>query len=332
MRINSKNRTWIACAFALLFSCSSLLQGTTKAGSAPTRRFIAADSSKKRVAIIGEDGAVEWERKIGPLHDLHVLANGHVLLQDSWTHVIEVDPKADKVVWEYEATSAPGNRNRRIEIHAFQRLPNGHTMVVESGRTRILELDSDGQIASWIPLKVANPSPHRDTRLVRRLANGNYLACHEGDGAVREYSPTGRVVWEYDVPLFGRQRAEGHGIDAFGNQCFSAVRLKNGNTLIGTGNGHSVIEVTPAGQDVWSLHQNDLPGIQLAWVTSLQVLPNGNILIGNCHAGPDNPQLIEINRRKQVIWTYRDFERFGNALTNSQILSVDGKAVRNSLR
>ena len=284
------------------------------------------------MAVVGENGKIEWERKIGPLHDLHVLPNGNVLFQDTWTHVLEVNPKTDDVVWEYEAGTAAGNQGRRIEIHAFQRLDNGNTMVVESGRARILELDADGNIATWIPLKVEHPHPHRDTRLVRKLSTGNYLACHEGDGVVREYDPTGKVVWEYRVPLFGRERANGHGVEAFGNQCFCAVRLKNGNTLISTGNGHGIIEVTPAGQDVWSIHQNDLPDIQLAWVTSLQVLPGGNILIGNCHAGPENPQLIEVDRQKRVVWTFKDFERFGNALTNSQILSSNGKPVRTGLR
>jgi hypothetical protein len=121
--------------------------------------------------------------------------------------------------------------------------------------------------------------------------------------------------------------AGGHGVEAFGNQCFSAIRLPNGNTLIGTGNGHSLLEVTPAKQIIWSLHQNDLPGIQLAWVTSLQILPNGNILINNCHAGPNNPQLIEVNREKQIVWSFRDFDRFGDSLTNSQMLAMDGRDV-----
>lgn len=310
----------------LLFPTLCVLLITPVIGE-EARSFITADSSKKRIAIIDEQNEIAWERKIGPLHDLHVLPSGNVLFQDSWTHVLEVDPTTDKTIWEYEASTAPGNAGRRIEIHAFQRLKNGHTMVVESGRSRILELDRDNNIVTMIPLKVENPSPHRDTRLVRKLDSGNYLVCHEGDGAVREYGPSGKVVWEYRVPLFGRPRAGGHGLDAFGNQCFSAVRLKNGNTLIGTGNGHGIIEVTPAGQDVWSIHQNDLPGIQLAWVTSLQVLPGGNILIGNCHAGPDNPQLIEVNRQKQVVWTFTDFDRFGNATTNSQILSVNGSRI-----
>ena len=88
-----------------------------------------------------------------------------------------------------------------------------------------------------------------------------------------------------------------------------------------------MLEVTPAGQTIWSLHQNDLPGIQLAWVTSLQVLPGGNILINNCHAGPNNPQLIEVNREQRVVWSFQDFDRFGDSLTNSQMLVVDGKDI-----
>jgi len=293
----------------------------------PTRRFIAADSSRGRVAIIGEDGKTEWHFKIGPLHDLHILPNGHVLLQTSWTEVAEVNPANNEIVWRYEAKSRPENKDKPLEIHAFQRIADGATMVAESGPGNVIELSAEGKVVHSMALKVSKPDAHRDTRLVRKLASGNYLVCHEGDGLVREYDPSGKTVWEYAVPLFDRKPAGGHGVAAFGNQCFSAVRMPGGNTLIGTGNGHSILEVTPAGQIVWSLHQNDLPGIQLAWVTSLQVLPGGNILINNCHAGPENPQLIEVDRMKRVVWSFRDFDRFGDSLTNSQMLSVDGKAV-----
>ena len=317
--------------FLLTLTCL-MTTNSALAADGPTRRFIAADSSKKRIAIVGEDGAIEWEYKIGPLHDLHVLPNGNILFQNTWTHVVEVDPKSNETVWQYEAKTAAGNEGRRIEIHAFQRLENGNTMVVESGRSRIIELNNAGELVHWIPLKVAAPNAHRDTRLVRNIGNGNYLVCHDGDAAVREYDSAGKVVWEYAVPLFGREPANGHGVEAYGNQCFSAIRLKNGNTLISTGNGHGIIEVTRAGQDVWSIHQNDLPGIQLAWVTSLQVLPNGNILIGNCHAGPENPQLIEVDRQKNVVWSFKDFDRFGDSLTNSQMLAIDGKPVKNVVR
>jgi hypothetical protein len=63
-------------------------------------------------------------------------------------------------------------------------------------------------------------------------------------------------------------------------------------------------------------------------VTTLHVLPNGNVVIGNCHAGPDNPQLIEVTRDKKVVWTFKDFKTFGNNLAAAQVLGVEGKVIR----
>ena len=311
-----------------LLSVATLTIVPAATDAAPKRKFIAADSSKKRIAVVDESGKTIWQRRIGPLHDFQMLPNGNILLQDSWTHLIEVDPKTDKIVWQYDAQTSNGNTGKRVEVHSFQRLDNGDTMIAESGPSRIIEVDKSGRLKKIVHLKVRKSSPHRDTRLVRKLDNGHYLVCHEGDGVVKEYDSAGKVVWEFAVPLFGKKRRGGHGVNAFGNQCYSAVRLPNGNTLIGTGNGHSVIEVTPMKKIVWKLEQNDLPGIQLAWVTTLQVLPNGNIVIGNCHAGPKNPQIIEVTKGKKVVWSFTDFQRFGNALTNSRILTMDRRPVR----
>ncbi len=299
----------------------------TSAAEAVQHRLLTADSSSGRVAVIDEAGQTEWEMKIGPLHDLHMLDNGHVLLQTNWTTVVEVDPQTDKIVWQYDSAQSGGNEGKRIEVHAFQRLNNGHTMIAESGVSRIIEVDANGHIVNTVPLTVSQSDAHRDTRLVRQLDNGNLLVCHEGDGVVREYSQQGEIVWEYNVPLFDRARADGHGPEAFGNQCFAAIRLENGNTLLTTGNGHSILEVTHGKQVVWKLEQSDLPDIELAWITTLQLLPNGNIVFGNCHAGPDNPQVVEVTRDKQVVWTFHDFQRFGNSLTNTQILSTSGKTL-----
>lgn len=294
-------------------------------------RLLCADSSVGRIAIIDEQGATEWEMKVGPLHDLHLLKNGNVLLQTSWTELVEVEPATNKKVWQYDSAKQNGNAGKPVEVHAFQRLDNGHTMIAESGPARIIEVDKDGRIHHTISLKVAKPHPHRDTRLVRKLASGNYLVCHEGDGLVREYAADGKIVWEYEVPLFGKKPADGHGVRAYGNQCYCALRLVNGNTLISTGNGHGVIEVTPEQEIVWQLEQSSLPGIELAWVTTLQILPSGNIVIGNCHAGEKNPQVMEVTRDKKVVWTFHDFERFGDSLTNTQVLSINGATLMSQL-
>ena len=280
-----------------------------------------------KLAIVDADGKIEWEMKWGGIHDIHVLPNGRIMVQEGNRKVVEIDPEKRALTWMYNP--ARKEKQKRVEIHAFQPLANGNVMIAESGAGRIIEVDRNGRVQHEIKLKLNHPHPHRDTRLVRKITNGNYLVCHEGDGAVREYDgKSGEVVWEYNIPLFGKPRKPGHGPDAFGNQVFGAVRLKNGNTLIATGNGHSVLEVTPDKKIVWQLRQNDLPKITLAWVTTLEVLPNGNYVIGNCHAGPENPLLIEIEpKSKKVVWTFDQFKVFGNSVSNSQLLDA-GDVIR----
>lgn len=289
---------------------------------------IAADASTHRIAQVAPDGSLQWQSQINDIHDLHLLPDGHVLFQRDMQHLVEWDPKTGQDVWTYDAGKMNGNAGKQVQVHSFQRVGDGLTLIAESGPARLIEVDKDGKIVHQIKLKVDHPHVHTDTRLVRKLKNGHYLVCHEADGTVREYDHDGNVVWEYEVPLFGQAKREGHGPEAWGNSCFAAVRLNNGNTLISTGNGHAVIEVTPEKQIVWQINQHDLPGITLAWTTTLTVLPNGHYVIGNTHAGPDNPQLVEVTRDKKVVWTFKDFKNFGNALSNAEI--VDG--AKRSLR
>jgi hypothetical protein len=199
-------------------------------------------------------------------------------------------------------------------------------MIAETGNRRIVEVDRDGKIVREVPLTVDKPNAHRDTRRARKLKDGHYLVCHEGDGVVREYDPAGKVVWSYTLDLDGRPRTPGH--EGHGTEVFNALRLPDGHTLIAAGNGNRVIEVDSGGEVVWKIDHDELPGIKLAWVTTLQRLPNGNLVVGNSHAGPDNPQLFEVTRDKKVVWTFKDFKNFGNDLVASQLLDVEGDVIR----
>lgn len=281
-----------------------------------------------RLAVIEADGTVSWEMPWGGIHDVHVLASGNYLLLEGAAGVAEIHPAKKEVVWRYDAKSKAKDAPR-IEAHACQLLDNGNVMLALSGAAKIIEINREGSVVSEMPLTVENPNAHSDTRLVRKIANGNYLVAHEADGKVREYEPTtGNVVWEYAVPMFGKEAQNGHGPEAFGNRLFCALRLPNGNTLIGGGNGHSVLEVTPAKKIVWELHQDDLPGIRLAWVTTVEVLANGNYVFGNCHAGPGQPILIEIEpKSKQVVWALDRHDDFGNNVSNSVLLDA-GTTIR----
>lgn len=292
----------ITLALTLAFTAA---YGEDKPAAPAGRRVLAADYISKRLGLVDDKGTLLWEYPIRDIHDLWVLKNGNYLLQTSWTKIIELTPEK-KIVWEYDAAKMNGNAGKRVEVHGFQRLENGWTMIAESGTSRIIEVDAAGVIQKQIQLKVAKPDAHRDTRLVRKLDSGNYLVAHEGEKAVREYDPQGKVVWEYNV----------------GQQVYSAQRLASGNTLIGTGSGHSVIEVDPAGKIVWSVQEKDLPGVKLAWVTMVDRLPNGNTMIVNCHAGPDNPQIVEVTPEKKVVWSFKNFTHFNNALPAARVLDA----------
>jgi outer membrane protein assembly factor BamB len=281
---------------------------------------------KGHVAIVNAKGEVEWEVPCrATSHDISLLANGNYLLHTGDTTIVEMTPDK-KVVWKHVSKVMPGSKG--IQIHGFQRLADGNTMVAEAGNCRIIEVDKDDKIVKQFPMQVENPSVHSDVRLARKLDNGHYLMAHENDGAIREYDENGKVVWEYKVDLAGRPESPGHGPEGHGNHAYSAYRLPNGNTLIGAGNNNRVIEVDHSGKIVWSIKHNELPGITLAWVTMLEVLPNGNVIIGNCHGGPDNPQLIEVTRDKKVVWTFKDMKHFGNTTAAAMVLGIEGNVIR----
>src|SRR5262245_15530561 len=92
----------------------------------PAYRVLAQD--KGHVAIVGGDGKGEWEAPCKHnSHDIALLKNGNLLLHMGHTTILELTPEK-KVVWQYEAKPKDGYSGR-VEIHAFQRLADGLTMV-----------------------------------------------------------------------------------------------------------------------------------------------------------------------------------------------------------
>ena len=90
------------------------------------------------------------------------------------------------------------------------------------------------------------------------------------------------------------------------------------------GDGHQVIEVNPAGETVWSLGENDLPGHPLRLMAGAQRLPNGNTILcnylGHGHIG-ENPQVYEVTPDKQLVWSFAGHEQF-KTINQIQILDT----------
>ena len=277
--------------------------------------LVGASYGKNILAICDAKGKPIWQHKTaGPQrghtghHDVHMLPNGNILFHDTWTTLKEITLDK-KIVWEYDCANSNGNKGKRVDVHAFARLKNGNTSIVESGVGRIIEVDKKGHIVHEIPMK---RDGRQNTRWVRFTPEGNYLVTSENPGIVTEYNRKGEIVWEYLIST----------------RCYGAIRLKNGNTLIASGSGHSVVEVSPDKKVVWEI-KDKVPGtdIGLGWMTALQELKNGNFIVGNCHAGETNPQIFEIKRDKKVVWEFDEWELVGNGLAVWQVF--DGKASKN---
>jgi len=231
-------------------------------------------------------GKVTWEHTPPSIAVLfQVLPNGNVLYAFGGkpTGVREVTRKGEEV-WKY-VSKCP-------QVLGCERLANGNTLVAEQGPCQAVEVNPKGEIVHVTPLPTSHADPHLQVRNIHQLANGNILAAHEGEGAVREVDPTGKVVWEY------------LGVENAGD----AQRLPNGNTLISCGTQKRVLEVTPDKQVAWEFGAKDAPELNITWVSSLQQLKNGNLLVGNFLRGQEGKgaHAFEVSRDKKVVWKWDD--------------------------
>jgi hypothetical protein len=87
-------------------------------------------------------------------HDPSLLENGNVLIFSNGTHrrqplvfsnVIEVEPEAGEVVWDYRDPTSIGAFFSTY-ISGAQRLPNGNTLICEGVPGRIFEVTPDREI------------------------------------------------------------------------------------------------------------------------------------------------------------------------------------------
>jgi hypothetical protein len=265
--------------------------------------------------IIDEEGRETWNAGRAAARDGWVLPSGNVLV--AWSDEVKEFTRAKDVVFRYVKSA----ENR--EIGTVERLAGGTTLVTELGpRPRLLELDSAGKIVLEFPLLPETDNAHMQTRMARKLPNGNYLVPHLLAFKVKEYTPRGEVVTELktDLSELGGRPAQ--------NWPFTAIRLASGNTLVSLTHGNKIAEFNPQGQVVWSVSNDDLPGKPFDDPCGCQRLPNGNTVIASYHA-PQGIKVFEVTRDKQIVWSYEGPHRAHEIqilTTNGQ--SVEGKPLR----
>ncbi len=282
------------------------------ASAQPPHPFVCTDYSQGKVFIVNSAGTVEWEYPAKNCNDLWVLPNGNLLFNTG--HGVQEVTREKKVVFDYQSKS---------EIYACQRLENGNTFIGECNAGRLLEMDPAGKIVKEIRLlPEGKDGGHAYIRNARKLANGHYLVCHYGAQVVREYDADGKEVMS--IPAAGGPH--------------SAARLPDGHTLIASGDAKSeagprVFEVDAAGKTVWEVKNGDLPGVQFAFMTGFQRLPNGNTVVSNWlgHGKFGTaPHILEITRDKKVVWTFADHKTM-KTVSSVLLLDVPGDAIKGEI-
>jgi hypothetical protein len=95
----------------------------------------------------------KWGHVLSHQHAATWLDNGHVLILDNGCHrkrmpsfsqVLEVDPKTDEIVWQYQAE--PILAFYSFMVSGASRLPNENTLVTEGASGRIFEITPKGEV------------------------------------------------------------------------------------------------------------------------------------------------------------------------------------------
>lgn len=258
--------------------------------------------------IIDEDGTEVWDAKRPAARDGFILPNGNALI--AWGDEVRELTRDHQTVFHY-ARSADNS-----EIGTVERLENGRTLITELGKKpRLMEVNPDGSVAIEIALLPETENAHMQTRMARKLANGNYLVPHLLAFKVKEYSPDGKVLKEFptDADDLGGRAAE--------NWPFTAIRLENGHTLINLTHGNKTVELDADGKVVWKISNEDFPEDQpFADPCGGQRLPNGNTVIAS-YAAQGAIKIFEVTRDKKIVWKYTGPHRAHEI----QILTTNGK-------
>ena len=262
------------------------------------------------VLYVVNHGKVIWTYafpKGGEIDDAWMLSNGNIVCT-TMRHCYEVTPEK-KIVWSYDC---PTNR----EIHALQPVGLEQVMVVENGLPPRLYVinkrDNSKAVDHELPAISATDQKtvHTQFRNCRVTAQGTYLLPFLKEGRIVEYDKNWKEIWTV--------KADGP---------WSAVRLKNGNTLV-PGDNHAYIhEINAKGEIVWAVEKNDLPDIELRVVQTANRLENGNTVFCNRGGSSTNRfslvQIIEVTPDKKVAWAVRDWTALGSA-TGIQLLDEPG--------
>ena len=262
-------------------------------------------------------GKVSWRYSI-PLYntpfaiqqfsDFTMMKNGNIVFA-CMTGAAIITPEKN-ILWQFRCP--PGT-----ETHSCQPIDDETVLLALNGPVgKVLVINTvRNEILKEVVIPTASTYIHYQFRKVRLTPSGKtFMTGLMAEKQVVEMDFDGRVVWSCNA-----------------SSAWSAMRLRNGNTLISGDSEGYTREVDLMGVTVWEFTQRDT-SIRLYNNQTAIRMANGNTIITNWVAGNKNVdewkssvQAFEVTPEKHVVWTLSSWEHPDlGPCTCMQILDENG--------
>jgi hypothetical protein len=255
---------------------------------------------KAQSMFVVRGGKVVWQYsvpqftatgRVQEFDDCTMLSNGNIVYACMSGAGIVTPEK--NLIWQY--ICEPGT-----ETHSCQPIGKDSVLMVLNGPIgKVLIFNTEtNKLLKEIVIPTTSTNPHGQFRHVRWTKNKTIMVGLFAEKKVVEFDLEGKELW------------------SVGNMPnpWSAIRLKNGNTLIsGDGNGYTR-EVNPKGETVWEFTKADAP-FTIGNTQTANRLSNGNTVICNWIAGNNKTeewagtvQVFEVTPDKKIVWALSSWE------------------------
>jgi outer membrane protein assembly factor BamB len=204
-------------------SSEHMLKNPVRATANGLNHVLIVDQGQHRVIEVDKDSDIRMqygqtnqpgiaEGLLNTPSDIQRLANGNLLITDTGNHrILELEDM--EVVWQYgnpenKESGGYGNEPGYLSYpQSALRQDNGHTLIVDAGNLRIMELDEEGTIL-WEHFTNTGPEEHHMDSPYRATYFWNGLVSILGESSMIEYDPKQKkIVWGCLMSDFERAKA-----------------------------------------------------------------------------------------------------------------------------
>jgi outer membrane protein assembly factor BamB len=249
-----------------------------------------------QIAIVDKKTkTVEWTHQLqkgDDCNDVEITKAGNILY--AYKGGARLITRGQEVIWDFKVEKGQ-------ELYTATELPSGeYLLAVCALPSRIITLNPKGEKVKEQNFDTGIANVHGQFRQIMPTSNNTYIIPLMGKGEVIELTQDGEVIRRVSV----------------GGNPFSAKITADGNWIVGCGDAHRFVIVDPLKQLVKeqvTLSGNGKP--TLLFVAETYGFKNGNVMIANWGGHSKDktqPQLIEMDSKKETVWTLEPSTRINN--------------------